>query len=122
MPLRLRNSEQLMSVAPPVISPKTPKTAGDGDESECTSDDYEFFNPSHPRQVLACFNELRKNGIFTDVILSADEKEFPCHRAILVAGKLNLLLFAIKHLLRRGEGSKFYFSRFLTLNVRKPPS
>lgn len=88
MPLRLRNSERSMSVALPVQIPKDPpgsKLLSDTDDDN-SSDDYEFFNPAHPRQVLTCFNELRKNGVFTDVILSADDMEFPCHRAILVAG------------------------------------
>lgn len=93
MPLRLRNSERSMSVAMPVQIPKDPppsKTTSDTD-TDNSSDDYEFFNPAHPRQVLTCFNELRKNGVFTDVILSADDTEFPCHRAILVAGKCNYI-------------------------------
>ena len=84
-----------MSVALPI--PKTPASkAVDESEPDNSSDDYEFFNPAHPRQVLSCLNELRKNGVFTDVILSADDKEFPCHRAILVAGKNSMYQASIK--------------------------
>uniref|UniRef100_H2YWD1 BTB domain-containing protein n=1 Tax=Ciona savignyi TaxID=51511 RepID=H2YWD1_CIOSA len=51
-----------------------------------SSDVYEFENTKHPMEVLLCFNQLRERGLFTDVILSAGNREFPCHRAVLVAG------------------------------------
>ncbi|CAK8673497.1 unnamed protein product [Clavelina lepadiformis] len=89
MPLRLRRASSLMSVNPPVVK----KLAMEGDQSP-TQDDvtrtsgdvYEFENNKHAKEVLACFNQLREKGLFTDVILSAANREFPCHRAVLVAG------------------------------------
>ena len=50
---------------------------------------YEFQNPKHAQEVLGTFDHLRKKGLFTDVILSTSNREFPCHRAVLVSGKPN---------------------------------
>lgn len=55
-------------------------------ESLASKEKYEFENTLHAGSVLLCFNDLRAHGLFTDVILSADGREFPCHRAVLVAG------------------------------------
>ena len=78
-----------MSVNPPVV--KKPAIDGDQEEDDddittAGSDVYEFDNSTHASEVLNTFNELRERGLFTDVILSASNNEFPCHRAVLVAG------------------------------------
>lgn len=85
MPLRLRRASSL-TVNPPVVK----KQAMDTDQKEVLphENEYKFENPSHANSLLGCFNELRQTGLFTDVILSADGREFPCHRAVLVAGTL----------------------------------
>ena len=76
-----------MSVDPPVV--KKPAMEDDcSDDNGCrvSPDVYEFEDPKHPQDVLQTFDQLRKKGLFTDVILSTASKEFPCHRAVLVAG------------------------------------
>nr|CAB3259972.1 kelch-like protein 24 [Phallusia mammillata] len=87
MPLRLRRASSQMSVNPPVV--KKPAMDGDQDSDVFSADTcevYEFENTKHAGQVLTTFNQLRQSGLFTDVILSAANREFPCHRAVLVAG------------------------------------
>lgn len=89
MPLRLRRSFPSMSVSPPILKKATLEIGSDVEENnpniEC--DVYEFENPKHAKDVLLTFDQLREKEIFTDVILSTNEKEFPCHRAVLVSGK-----------------------------------
>lgn len=46
----------------------------------------EVFDTAHAGKMMKTFNELRKQNLFTDVILSVTGKEFSCHRAVLVAG------------------------------------
>lgn len=41
--------------------------------------------PSHSESVLQVFNEFRENRLFTDVVISVQGREFPCHRAVLSA-------------------------------------
>ncbi|KAI5629181.1 kelch-like protein 35, partial [Silurus asotus] len=38
-----------------------------------------------PENILQTLNVFRKSGTFTDVVLRAEEQEFPCHRAVLCA-------------------------------------
>ena len=90
MPLRLRRSCSLMSVNPPVVKRSAMEDTCNEDENgmcRLSSDVYEFEDSKHAQDVLATFDQLRKKGLFTDVILSTSSKEFPCHRAVLVAGK-----------------------------------
>uniref|UniRef100_H2YWC8 BTB domain-containing protein n=1 Tax=Ciona savignyi TaxID=51511 RepID=H2YWC8_CIOSA len=87
MPLRLRRPSSQMSVNPPVVKTLTMEADQSSDTDNTQSSDvYEFENTKHPMEVLLCFNQLRERGLFTDVILSAGNREFPCHRAVLVAG------------------------------------
>ena len=89
MPLRLRRSCSLMSVDPPVV--KKPAMEDGCDDWGChiSPDVYEFEDLKHSQEVLETFDQLRKKGLFTDVILSTSSREFPCHRAVLVAGILS---------------------------------
>ena len=66
----------------------TPKVDGEiFDSSKTQSDEkIEVFDGAHAGRMMATFNELRKNNLFTDVILAVAGKEFACHRAVLVAG------------------------------------
>ncbi len=90
MPLRMRraNDQPEPSVS---INPSTSSTPDNlkNDDAEAAEDCdvREFSNPAHAHDVLECFCRLRSRGLFTDVILSTGEREFPCHRAILVAGR-----------------------------------
>ncbi|XP_002129210.2 kelch-like protein 24a [Ciona intestinalis] len=89
MPLRLRRPSSQMSVNPPVVKKAAMEAEEDLEPTEfsrASSEVYDFEDPKHPLEVLTCFNHLREKGLFTDVILSAGSREFPCHRAILVAG------------------------------------
>ena len=75
-----------MSVDPPVV--KKPAMEDDCEDTGCrvSTDVSEFEDPKHPEEVLQTFDQLRKKELFTDVILSTSNREFPCHRAVLVAG------------------------------------
>ena len=54
---------------------------------EIGSDDViEVFDAAHADRMMRTFNQLRKQNLFTDVILAVSGKEFQCHRAVLVAG------------------------------------
>ena len=66
----------------------TPKVEAEiFDSSKNPSDDkIEVFDAAHAGRMMKTFNDLRKNNLFTDVILSVAGKEFACHRAVLVAG------------------------------------
>ena len=56
-------------------------------ENESVGDDFiEVFDSAHADRMMRTFNELRKQNLFTDVILAVSGKEFSCHRAVLVAG------------------------------------
>ncbi|XP_040589602.1 kelch-like protein 24 [Mesocricetus auratus] len=50
---------------------------------------HEYFNfssgSSHAENVLQLFNNFRDSQLFTDVIISVEGQEFPCHRAVLSA-------------------------------------
>uniref|UniRef100_A0A8C1W262 Kelch-like family member 24a n=1 Tax=Cyprinus carpio TaxID=7962 RepID=A0A8C1W262_CYPCA len=55
-------------------------------ESKTLSDVYNFSSgSSHSESVLQVFNEFRDSRLFTDVIISVQGREFPCHRAVLSA-------------------------------------
>lgn len=41
--------------------------------------------PSHAESILQMFNEFRDGRLFTDVVISVEGREFPCHRAVLSA-------------------------------------
>jgi len=86
MPLRLRRSNSLVSVNQLIVKNVAMATKDEATKEE--KEVCEFTNQKHPIQVLKCFNKLRNRGLFTDVILSTGNREFPCHRAILVAGDL----------------------------------
>ncbi|XP_007236437.2 kelch-like protein 24a [Astyanax mexicanus] len=50
------------------------------------SDVFDFSSgPSHAEGVLQVFNEFRETRLFTDVVISVQGREFPCHRAVLSA-------------------------------------
>lgn len=40
---------------------------------------------SHSEGILQVFNEFRESRLFTDVVISVQGREFPCHRAVLSA-------------------------------------
>lgn len=40
---------------------------------------------SHSEGILQVFNEFRDSRLFTDVVISVQGREFPCHRAVLSA-------------------------------------
>ncbi|KAK1897040.1 Ectoderm-neural cortex protein 1 [Dissostichus eleginoides] len=44
-----------------------------------------FHKTSHADSLLTQLNLLRKRKVFTDVILKAGKKSFPCHRAVLAS-------------------------------------
>ncbi|XP_006013535.1 kelch-like protein 35 [Latimeria chalumnae] len=44
--------------------------------------------PCHAEEILQVLNIYRQSGIFTDVVLQVDGKDFPCHRATLSANSL----------------------------------
>ena len=87
MPLRLRRDPSRVSIAIPVVTDTRTKT------SDCDvklfDGKYEFENMKHAQGVLATLDRLRKQGVFTDVILATTSQEFPCHRAVLASGRLN---------------------------------
>ena len=98
MPLRLNRSDSFVSITPPAVAKET--TPPDDDDEKLPSNERkEYTNPKHCHQVLKCFNKLRNRVLFTDVILAAGEREFPCHRAVLVAGKCNKLNFFLIYFL-----------------------
>uniref|UniRef100_A0A672K693 BTB domain-containing protein n=1 Tax=Sinocyclocheilus grahami TaxID=75366 RepID=A0A672K693_SINGR len=55
-------------------------------DSKTLSNVYNFTSgSSHSESVLQVFNEFRDSRLFTDVIISVQGREFPCHRAMLSA-------------------------------------
>ncbi|XP_028822781.1 kelch-like protein 24, partial [Denticeps clupeoides] len=47
---------------------------------------FDFYpGSSHSESVLQVFNEFRDSRLFTDVVISVEGREFPCHRAVLSA-------------------------------------
>ncbi|KAF5893996.1 ectoderm-neural cortex protein 1, partial [Clarias magur] len=46
---------------------------------------YLFHKSSYADSVLMHLNVLRKQRLFTDVLLHAGSRSFPCHRAVLAA-------------------------------------
>lgn len=55
-------------------------------ESKTLSEVFNFSSgSSHSESVLQVFNEFRDSRLFTDVIISVQGREFPCHRAVLSA-------------------------------------
>ncbi|XP_036377721.1 kelch-like protein 24 [Megalops cyprinoides] len=43
------------------------------------------LGPGHAEGVLQALNELRHSRLFTDVVISVEGRQFPCHRAVLSA-------------------------------------
>ncbi|XP_062869866.1 kelch-like protein 35 [Trichomycterus rosablanca] len=56
--------------------------------SDCSSKAGSCSNSDHGEQILQFLNILRKNAVFTDVVLQIEGREFPCHRAMLCANSL----------------------------------
>ncbi|XP_036412059.1 kelch-like protein 24a [Colossoma macropomum] len=55
-------------------------------EPKNLGDVFDFSSgPSHSESVLQVFNEFRETRLFTDVVISVQGREFPCHRAVLSA-------------------------------------
>lgn len=55
-------------------------------DSKNLNEVYNFSSgSSHSETVLQVFNEFRDSRLFTDVIISVQGREFPCHRAVLSA-------------------------------------
>ncbi|KAL6467866.1 hypothetical protein MHYP_G00235430 [Metynnis hypsauchen] len=55
-------------------------------EPKGPGDVFDFSSgPSHSESVLQVFNEFRETRLFTDVVISVQGREFPCHRAVLSA-------------------------------------
>lgn len=51
-----------------------------------THDVFDFSSgSSHAENILQMFNEFREGRLFTDVVISVEGREFPCHRAMLSA-------------------------------------
>lgn len=50
-----------------------------------SGDDYRYAEVSHPAQMLAGLQTLRRNSKLCDVTLCVDGREFPCHRCVLAA-------------------------------------
>lgn len=48
-----------------------------------SEDEYRFVEVSHPAQLLAGLNNLRKSRTFCDITICVDGKEFYCHKVIL---------------------------------------
>lgn len=46
---------------------------------------YLFHKSSYADSVLMHLNTLRQQRLFTDVLLHAGSRSFPCHRAVLAA-------------------------------------
>ena len=44
-----------------------------------------FHKTAHADNVLTRLGTLRKQSLFTDVVLHAGQRAFPCHRAVLAA-------------------------------------
>ena len=87
MPLQLRRAPSELSVKPPVAK----ESLMDVDKPrnvqiDVRSDKFNYENANHAGEVLATFDFLRKKSMFTDVILSTNNREFSCHRAVLMAG------------------------------------
>lgn len=56
-----------------------PKALGSHDVFDFSS------GPSHAEGILQAVNEFRDSRLFTDVIISVQGRQFPCHRAVLSA-------------------------------------
>lgn len=55
-------------------------------KSLSNQDVFDFSSgPCHSESILQMFNEFRDGRIFTDVVISVEGREFPCHRAVLSA-------------------------------------
>lgn len=77
------------------------------DPEEPTNDEcIEVFDAAHADRMMRTFNELRKQNLFTDVILAVSGKEFQCHRAVLVAGS-NYFKFVFKNSILHGDNGQF---------------
>jgi len=44
-----------------------------------------YANPYHPRKALEGLRDLRRAGLFTDVVLSAGGRDVPAHKSVLAA-------------------------------------
>lgn len=55
-------------------------------EQEFETGCYHYENHQHAKTLLSTFDELRRKKLFTDVILTTGDREFPCHRIVLVSG------------------------------------
>ncbi|XP_028987563.1 kelch-like protein 24a [Betta splendens] len=73
----------------PVItdSPAMKRKVLEADQKNVNSQDVlDFFSgSSHSEGILQVFDEFRESRLFTDVVISVQGREFPCHRAVLSA-------------------------------------
>ena len=47
--------------------------------------DFLFRKPNHSDQLLKSLNTLRKDGLYTDFSLLADNNVIPCHKVVLAS-------------------------------------
>ena len=87
MPLQLRRGVSSVSVKPPVSKKMIDSVETHADEIQASSDPFEYENINHAPVVLSTLARLRQKKLFTDVILATPNREFSCHRAVLIAGK-----------------------------------
>lgn len=68
-------------------SPAVKRKVLDVDNKILSSHDVFDFSsgPCHSESVLQMFNEFRDGRVFTDVVISVEGREFPCHRPVLSA-------------------------------------
>lgn len=66
-------------------SPITKRKVFEIDQKPLTTQEvYDFsLGSSHAETILEMLNEFRSSRLFTDVVISVEGREFPCHRAIL---------------------------------------
>ena len=56
-----------------------------GDTQE-PRDNCDFQNYNLPSNILSAFNEMRLGNELTDIVLTAEGRDFACHRTVLAAG------------------------------------
>ncbi|KAG7268174.1 hypothetical protein CRUP_025418 [Coryphaenoides rupestris] len=71
----------------PRDSPAVKRKVFEVDPKSLNNQDIFDFNcgSSHSEAILQVFNEFRDCRLFTDVVISVQGREFPCHRAVLSA-------------------------------------